>query len=72
MQKKLYPNIRAELARHGLSVTMLADYMGMTRQNMYYKLAGKIDFSFTDMKTVQDFFKLKTGDSFSLDYLFKN
>lgn len=72
MQKKLYPNIRAELARHGLSVTMLADYMGMTRQNMYYKLSGNIEFSLGDMEAVQDFFKLKTGETFSLDYLFKS
>jgi predicted transcriptional regulator len=72
MQKKLYPNIHAELARHGLTVTMLATYMGMTRQNVYYKLAGEINFSIKDMEAVQNFFKLKTGDSFSLDYLFKS
>lgn len=72
MQKKLYPNIRAELARHGLTVTMLADYMGMTRQNLYYKLDGKIGFSFRDMKTIQKFFKENTLDDFSLDYLFKD
>jgi hypothetical protein len=72
MQKRLYPNIHAELARNGLTVAMLADYLGMTRQNLYYKFSGKIDFSFRDMEAVQDFFKLKTGDSFSLDYLFKS
>ena len=42
MQKKtlLYPNIHAELARSGLTVAMLADYMGMTAQNLYGKLKG--------------------------------
>lgn len=74
MQKKtyLYPNIRAELARNGLTVAMLADYMGMTSQNIYNKLNGKTAINEKDMKDIQGFFKAKGGGAFTLDYLFSN
>ena len=74
MQKKtlLYPNIHAELARSGLTVAMLADFMGMTTQNIYNKLNGKIAINQRDMKTIQEFFRVKGGGTFTLDYLFKS
>ena len=68
----LYPNIRAELARSGLTVAMLADYMGMTTQNVYNKLNGKTAINQKDMKTIQEFFSVKESGAFTLDYLFKN
>lgn len=72
MQKKalLYPNINAELARNGLTVAMLADFMGMTVQNLYGKLKGKTAITEKDMKAIQEFFKAKGGGAFTLDYLF--
>lgn len=74
MRKKtlLYPNIRAELARNGLTVSMLADYTGMTSQNVYNKLNGKTAITEKDMKDLQEFFKAKGGGTFTLDYLFSN
>ena len=70
MRKKLlYPNIYAELARLGLSVSQLADYMGMTSQNLYSKLRGETAINERDMKTIQEFFKAN-GGAFTLDYLF--
>ncbi len=74
MQKKtlLYPNIHAELARNGLTVSMLAKYMGMTSQNVYNKLNGKTAITEKDMKDLQEFFKAKGGGAFTLDYLFSN
>jgi len=74
MQKKtlLYPNIYAELARSGLTVAMLADYMGMTAQNLYGKLKGATAVTEKDMKAIQEFFKAKGGGAFTLDYLFSN
>lgn len=74
MKKKtlLYPNINAELARNGLTVAMLADYMGMTTQNVYNKLNGKTAVNQKDMKTIQDFFRVKGCGTFTLDYLFKS
>lgn len=74
MQKKtlLYPNIYAELARNGLTVATLADFMGMTAQNLYGKLRGNITLTEKDMKAIQEFFKAKGGGAFTLDYLFNN
>lgn len=72
MKKKLlYPNLRAELARKGLNVLALSEYMGMTTQNVYNKLNGKVTFTQKDMKTIQDFFKVNGGD-YTLDYLFSD
>lgn len=67
-----YPNLKAELARCGLSVAMLADYMGMTHQNIYNKLNGKVVINNKDMRLIQEFFKAKGGGAFTLDYLFYN
>lgn len=74
MQRKtvLYPNLFAELARKGLSVTMLADFMGMTSQNLYGKLRGATVLTEKDMKAIQEFFIAKGGGAFTLDYLFSN
>ena len=74
MQKKtlLYPNIHAELARSGLTIAMLADFMGMTTQNIYNKLNGKTAITQKDMKAIQEFFSVKGGGAFTLDYLFSN
>lgn len=68
----LYPNIYAELARLGLTVASLADFMGMTAQNLYGKLKGNTVITEKDMKAIQEFFKAKGGGAFTLDYLFKN
>ena len=73
MSKNLqYPNIRAELVRKGLTVQMLADFMGMTSQNLYGKLRGAIMLTEKDMRQIQEFFKANGGVAFTLDYLFSN
>lgn len=66
-----YPNIRAELARLGLSVTDLSEFMGMTRQNVQNKLNGRTAINEKDMKVIQEFFIAKGGGAMTLDYLFK-
>ena len=68
----LYPSIHAELARLGLNVIALAEFMGMTSQNLYNKLNGKTAITEKDMKAIQEFFIAKGGGAFTLDYLFKN
>lgn len=74
MQQKLlvYPNLNAELVRNGLTVEMLADYMGMSKTNVYNKINGRTVFNLKDMQTIQEFFKAKGGGAFALDYLFSN
>ncbi len=70
MKKLLYPNINAELARGGLTVVMLAEFMGMSAQNLYKKLNGAINITEKDMKAIQNFFEVKECGTFTLDYLF--
>lgn len=74
MQQKIlvFPNLNAELARNGLNVEMLADYMGMSKTNVYNKINGRTVFNIKDMQAIQEFFKAKGGGAFTLDYLFSN
>ena len=65
-----YNNINAELARYGLRVADMAEFMGMTTANIYGKLNGHIAVTQKDMVAIQDFFRVKVGGSFTLDYLF--
>lgn len=74
MQQKLlvYPNLNAELARNGLTVEILAEFMGMSKTNVYNKINGRTVFNLKDMQKIQEFFKVKGCGAFTLDYLFSN
>ena len=74
MERKIiaYPNLNAELARSGLTVAMLASFMGMTTQNVNNKINGKTAINLKDMIAIQEFFRVKEGGYFTLDYLFKD
>lgn len=64
-----YPNVKAELARLNLNTGDLAEFMGMSRQNLDNKLKGRYNLYERDMKAIQDFF-IKKGGTYTLDYLF--
>lgn len=70
-KKSAYPNLMAELARQGISVSALAKKMGMTRSNLYYKLNGAYNLTLKDITKIQEILRAndKDGD-YSLDYLF--
>ncbi len=70
MKTTLYPNIKAELARYDSNTAELASFMGMTRQNLSGKLNGKIILNANDMKKIREFFMVKFGGYFTMDYLF--
>lgn len=70
-KKTIYPNLMAELARQGMTITTLADKMGMTRSNLAYKLNGKYNFTLKDITTIQEILRANdTNGDYSLDYLF--
>lgn len=71
-KKRLYPNLRAELARNGLNIKDLAEKLGMTHQNAYNKINGKIVFNEKDMRTIQEYLKAVSGNTYTLDYLFES
>ncbi len=70
-KKVLYPNLVAEMARQGLTVTKLAKMLGMSRTNLYNKLYGIINFTLKDITAIQEILKVadSNGD-YTLDYLF--
>lgn len=70
-KKVLYPNLVAELARLGLTMTKLAELLGMSRTNLYNKVCGITNFTLKDITAIQEI--LKAADSngdYTLDYLF--
>lgn len=67
MVKSVYPNLSAEMARHEISVDMLAKNIGMTRQAISAKLAGKTKISVSEAKKIRDY----VAKEELLDYLFK-
>ena len=64
-----YNNIKAELARRGLSINNLAEYMGMSTANIRNKLNGKTKIFLSELCAIQDFFEQDHGERFSLEYL---
>lgn len=70
-KKVLYPNLVAEMARRGLTITKLAKLLNMSRVNLYNKLYGITNFTLKDITAIQEI--LKAADSngdYTLDYLF--
>lgn len=67
----LYPNLVAELARNGITVTALAEELGMTRANLYKKLDGSTNFMLKDLTAIQKIlYEADSNGDYSLDYLF--
>ena len=69
----LYPNLVAELARHGITITNLAERLGMSRNNLYNKLYGVTNFTLKDLIAIQEVLKsVDSSGDYSLDYLFSS
>lgn len=56
-------NIRAELARNGMSMKDLSNNLGISQNSLRYKLNGNREFTLTEVSKMADIF------SCSLDYL---
>lgn len=63
----MYPNLRAEIARKGLTVTSLARLVGMNRQTLETRLLGRSEFRFSEAKKIRD----TLGINMPYDELFK-
>ena len=66
-----FNNLEAEIKRIGLSVENVASELSFERATFYNRLNGKTKWTLGDMLRVQNFVNKKTGQQFSLDYLFK-
>lgn len=67
-EKPLYPNLRAEMARLGVTITMLAELLGVRINTISDKMTGKIESGFTLKEAVQ--IKKFLGVDIPLEVLF--
>lgn len=72
--KVKYKNLAAEMARYNLEPMDLAKAMHYTRQTVYCKLRGEVDFTLENMLAIQSlldgYAKKNGGKPYTLDYLF--
>lgn len=61
----MYKNLEAEMARNGISKTLLAQKLNLSQKGLYLKLSGETDFTLTEIKKIQNLFK-----GLTLEYLF--
>lgn len=55
MQQTIVPsNVRAELARHRIRQTDVAQRLGLSRQNVSQRLNGTVDFRVNELATIAD------------------
>ena len=72
MKLPTYPNLRAELARFNITISALADALGISRQALTEKLAKRANFTLADIIKIADFLNEKAGGGLTLDYLFRD
>lgn len=61
----MFPNLKAEMARHKLTAKAMSGMVGITYESMQNKLVGRTEFRLSEMKTIQGIFP-----GCSLEYLF--
>lgn len=53
----MYPNLRAEMARHKVTAAELAKAVGVTNGTMSQKMNGKFGFSLDEANTIKETLK---------------
>lgn len=66
----MYNNLKAEIARAGLSNQQLADTVGMHYNTLYRLLTGQQDFKLCQMAAIQEVLEVLNSARYTLDYLF--
>ena len=51
----MYPNLRAEIARRGVTLSQLAEVIGVTLQTMSKKINGGSEFTLNEAYAIKDF-----------------
>lgn len=62
----MYPNLKAEMARKGVTLSVLADYLGITIGTLSLKLNGKYPITWDEAIKIKKFL----GVDISLEVLF--
>lgn len=63
----MYPNLRAEITRHNLTMAQVADAIGLSVTHFSLKMNGKYGFTLEEAFAIKKFLKTKL----SLDVLFQ-
>jgi hypothetical protein len=66
----MYKNLKAEIARAGLTNTKVADVIGVKYATLWRLLNGKRQFRLGEMTAIQSELEERNHASYTLDYLF--
>jgi len=64
---KVFPNLKAEMARNNIKSMTLAEILGISYDSVINKINGKTDFTRSEIFKIRD----TLFPDLSLDYLFK-
>ena len=71
-EKIEFENLRVEMARANISFPALANIIGIGLSTIYSKKSGVLDWTLSEMLSIQNVLQEKTGMDLTLDYLFKS
>lgn len=66
----MYKNLKAEIARSGLTNSGMADAIGVKYGTLWRLLSGKRQFRLGEMVAIQSELEGRNGTTYTLDYLF--
>lgn len=66
----MYKNLKAEIARAGLTNAEMADAIGVKYATLWRLLSGKQQFRLGKMMTIKSELEERNGVAYTLDYLF--
>ena len=70
IQMMRFKNLEAEIKRVGKSVEEVSNELGFAKAVIYNRLRGDTKWVLDDMLKFQEYLNLKSGQNFTLDYLF--
>ena len=70
MKNNKFKNISIEMVRANISISELAEKMGITKQSLYQKLNGSANILYKDIRAIQQILQELNNDKYTLDYLF--
>ena len=65
-ENRMYPNIKAEMARKNVTIEMLAQHLKKNKGTICAKLNGKSEFSIPEAEKIRDYL----NPALTIDYLF--
>ena len=71
MKNNKFKNISIEMVRANISISELAEKMGITKQSLYQKLNGSANILYKDIRAIQQILQELNNNKYTLDYLFE-